>query len=127
MMGQSESALAELDIAGVTADSRQVVPGDLFAALPGVKTDGRAYIAEAVRRGAVAILAPTGTAWPEGVPERPMLMDSEPRQRLARIAALLAGKQPHTVVAVTGTNGKTSTVEFLRQLWTLAASRRGRA
>jgi UDP-N-acetylmuramoyl-L-alanyl-D-glutamate--2,6-diaminopimelate ligase len=120
MMGQSESALAELDIAGVTADSRQVVPGDLFAALPGVKTDGRAYIAEAVRRGAVAILAPTGTAWPEGVPERPMLMDSEPRQRLARIAALLAGKQPHTVVAVTGTNGKTSTVEFLRQLWTLA-------
>ena len=120
MMGACDTAIAELDIAGVTADSRQVVPGDLFAALPGVKADGRAYIAEAVQRGAVAILAPIGTAWPEGVPERPMLMDREPRQRLARIAALLAGKQPHTVVAVTGTNGKTSTVEFLRQLWTLA-------
>ncbi len=113
-------AMAELDIAGVTADSRQVVPGDLFAAIPGARADGRTYIAEAVRRGAVAILAPTGTAWPDGVPERPLLLDREPRQRLARIAALLAGKQPDTVVAVTGTNGKTSTVEFLRQLWTLA-------
>jgi UDP-N-acetylmuramoyl-L-alanyl-D-glutamate--2,6-diaminopimelate ligase len=119
MSGLSDTALAALEIAGVTADSRQVVPGDLFAALPGVKVDGRAYIAEAVRRGAVAILAPAGTAWPEGVPERPMLLDSEPRQRLARIAARLAGPQPRTVVAVTGTNGKTSTVEFLRQLWAL--------
>ena len=72
-------------------------------------------------RSAVAILAPDGTTWPAGVPERPMLLDREPRQRLARIAALLAGKQPDTVVAVTGTNGKTSTVEFLRQLWTLAS------
>jgi len=53
------------------------------------------------------------------VPERPLLLDREPRQRLARIAALLAGKPPRTMVAVTGTNGKTSTVEFLRQLWTL--------
>ena len=113
-------AVAELDIAGVTADSRQVVPGDLFAALPGLRADGRQYIAEAVRRGAVAILAPTGTTWPDGVPVRPLLLDREPRQRLARIAALLAGKQPKTVVAITGTNGKTSTVEFLRQLWTLA-------
>ena len=120
MMGSCDTALAQLEIAGVTADSRQVVPGDLFAALPGVKADGRAYIAEAVRRGAVAVLAPTGTAWPDGVPERPLLLDREPRQRLARIATLLAGKQPDTVVAVTGTNGKTSTVEFLRQLWTLA-------
>ena len=113
-------AVAGLDIAGVTADSRQVVPGDLFAALPGAQADGRAFIAEAVRRGAVAILAPTGTAWPDGVPERPLLLDREPRQRLARIAALLAGPQPRTVVAVTGTNGKTSTVEFRRQIWTLA-------
>jgi UDP-N-acetylmuramoyl-L-alanyl-D-glutamate--2,6-diaminopimelate ligase len=113
-------AFADLEIAGVTADSRQVVPGDLFAAIPGVRADGRAYIAEAVRRGAVAVLAPDGTAWPDGVPERPLLLDREPRQRLARIAAILAGKQPDTVVAVTGTNGKTSTVEFLRQLWTLA-------
>jgi UDP-N-acetylmuramoyl-L-alanyl-D-glutamate--2,6-diaminopimelate ligase len=106
-----------LDIAGVTADSRRVSTGFLFAALPGSRTDGRAFIGEAVARGAVAVLAPEGTAWPPGVPPRPLLEDPEPRRRLAQIAAGLAGRQPRAVVAVTGTNGKTSTVEFLRQLW----------
>jgi UDP-N-acetylmuramoyl-L-alanyl-D-glutamate--2,6-diaminopimelate ligase len=103
--------------AGITADSRQVAPGFLFAALPGSRTDGRAFIAEAVSRGAVAVLAPQGTAWPPGVPPRPLLEDPEPRRRLAQLAAGLAGQQPRQVVAVTGTNGKTSTVEFLRQIW----------
>ena len=110
-------AVANLEIAGVTADSRHVVPGDLFAALPGTRTDGRTFIADAVERGAVAILAPPGTSWPPGVPPRPIILDPEPRQCLAQIAAVLAGPQPDTVVAVTGTNGKTSTVEFCRQLW----------
>ncbi len=55
--------------------------------------------------------------WPPGVPPRPLLLDSEPRRRLAQLAATLAGAQPRVVVAVTGTNGKTSTVEFLRQIW----------
>ena len=109
---------ASLDVAGITADSRQVVPGDLFAALPGSRVDGRAFIADAVERGAVAVLAPQGTEWPPGVPPRPLLLDPEPRRRLAQMAAALAGPQPETVVAVTGTNGKTSTVEFLRQIWT---------
>jgi UDP-N-acetylmuramoyl-L-alanyl-D-glutamate--2,6-diaminopimelate ligase len=116
-------SFAHLDIAGVTADSRHVVPGDLFAALPGSRIDGRSFIADAVERGAVAILAPPGTAWPPGVPPRPIIIDPEPRQCLARIAALLAGPQPQTVVAVTGTNGKTSTVEFTRQLWASARTR----
>jgi UDP-N-acetylmuramoyl-L-alanyl-D-glutamate--2,6-diaminopimelate ligase len=111
------SALAELDIAGVTADSRQVVPGDLFAALPGARADGRAFIADAVERGAIAVLAPPGTPWPPGVPPRPLIIDDEPRRMLAQIAASIAGPQPKTVVAVTGTNGKTSSVEFLRQIW----------
>ncbi len=110
-------AVSHLDIAGITADSRHVVPGDLFAALPGLRADGRAFIADAVARGAVAILAPLGTEWPPGVPPRPIILDQEPRQCLAQIAAVLAGPQPETVVAVTGTNGKTSTVEFARQLW----------
>jgi UDP-N-acetylmuramoyl-L-alanyl-D-glutamate--2,6-diaminopimelate ligase len=116
-------AVAHLEIAGVTADSRHVVPGDLFAALPGSRTDGRAFIGDAVRRGAVAILAPTGTLWPTGVPSRPIIVDPEPRQCLAQIAAVLAGPQPETVVAITGTNGKTSTVEFTRQLWASAGAR----
>lgn len=112
-------AVSGLDLAGVTADSRQVVPGDLFAALPGAHADGRAFIADAVRRGAVAVLAPPDTAWPDNVPVRPLILDPQPRRRLAQIAAVLAGPQPETVVGVTGTNGKTSTVEFLRQLWSL--------
>jgi UDP-N-acetylmuramoyl-L-alanyl-D-glutamate--2,6-diaminopimelate ligase len=120
---QAWQAVAHLDIAGVTADSRHVVPGDLFAALPGLRADGRTFIAEAVQRGAVAILAPPGTPWPPGVPLRPIITDPEPRQCLAQIAAILAGPQPQTVVAVTGTNGKTSTVEFTRQLWASAGTK----
>ena len=110
-------AVAALDVAGVTADSRQVVPGDLFFALPGNRADGRAFIADAVERGAIAVLAPPDTVWPPGVPPRPLIHDPEPRRRLAQIAAVLAGPQPDTLVAVTGTNGKSSTVEFLRQIW----------
>lgn len=108
---------AALEIRGITADSRCVAPGYLFAAIPGSRADGRAYIAEAVVRGAAAVLAPEGTQWPPGVPPRPLLEDPEPRRRLAQLAAGLAGSQPKVVVAVTGTNGKTSTVEFLRQIW----------
>jgi UDP-N-acetylmuramoyl-L-alanyl-D-glutamate--2,6-diaminopimelate ligase len=116
-------SIASLDVAGITADSREVVPGDLFAALPGTSVDGRAFIADAVQRGAVAVLAPHGTEWPPGVPPRPLILDPEPRRRLARMAAALAGPQPATVVAVTGTNGKTSTVEFLRQIWAADGAR----
>ncbi len=112
-------AISELEIAGITADSRAVVPGDLFAALPGTRVDGRNFIADAVRRGAVAILAPLGTAWPDGVPQRPVIFDPEPRRGLARIAAILAGPHPDVVVAITGTNGKTSSAEFTRQLWAM--------
>jgi len=115
--------VAHLNVAGVVADSRHVVPGDLFAALPGTHLDGRSFIADAVARGAVAVLAPLDTLWPPGVPARPMLFDPQPRRRLAQIAAVLAGPQPETVVAVTGTNGKTSTVEFTRQLWLQAGHR----
>ena len=105
---------------GITADSRQVRPGMVYAALPGTRADGRAFIGDAVARGAVAVLAPPGTAWPDGVPARPLIADPEPRRALARLAALHAGPQPRTVVAVTGTNGKTSTAEFLRQLLALS-------
>jgi UDP-N-acetylmuramoyl-L-alanyl-D-glutamate--2,6-diaminopimelate ligase len=112
-----------LDLAGVTADSRRAGPGMLFAALPGSRADGRTFIGEAVARGAAAVLAPCGTAWPADVPARVLLEDAEPRRRLAQLAALLAGPQPDVVAAVTGTNGKTSTVEFLRQIWTLGGHR----
>jgi UDP-N-acetylmuramoyl-L-alanyl-D-glutamate--2,6-diaminopimelate ligase len=104
---------------GLTADSRAVGPGFLFAALPGAKADGRAFIADAVARGAAAVLAPDGTDWPEGIPARPLLTVADPRRMLALFAAEFHAAQPATVVAVTGTNGKTSTVDFLRQIWRL--------
>ena len=103
-------------LTGLTADSRTVRPGMLYAALPGARQDGRAFIGEAVARGAAAVLAPDGTAWPLDVPEVPLLLDPQPRRLLARLAALHAGPQPEQVVAITGTNGKTSTAEFLRQM-----------
>ena len=112
--------VAGLDLCGVTADSRVAGPGMLFAALPGSHADGQSFIADAVRRGAAAVLAPLGTHWPPGVPPRPLITDAEPRRSLARIAAAFAGPQPEQVVAITGTNGKTSTAEFLRQIWTLS-------
>ena len=95
-------AVSALDVAGVTADSRQVVPGDLFFALPGNRADGRAFIADAVERGAVAVLAPPDTVWPPGVPPRPLIRDPEPRRRLAQIAAALAGPQPDTLARSLG-------------------------
>jgi UDP-N-acetylmuramoyl-L-alanyl-D-glutamate--2,6-diaminopimelate ligase len=105
------------EICGITADSRAVLPGFMFAALAGAQQDGRRFIADAVARGAVAVLAAEGTAWPSGVPPRQLVTDPAPRARLARIAAALAGKMPAHIVAVTGTNGKTSTVDFLRQIF----------
>jgi UDP-N-acetylmuramoyl-L-alanyl-D-glutamate--2,6-diaminopimelate ligase len=116
-------AWADLDVTAVTADSRAVRPGALFVAIPGTKEDGRAFIGQAVAAGAVAVVAPAGTPWPQDVPVRPMIESAEPRQALACAAAVLAGRQPRQVVAVTGTNGKTSTAEFLRQIWTLAGHR----
>lgn len=108
----------DVEVTGITANSQDVGPGIIFAALPGQTRDGRDYIADAVAQGAAAILAPPGTHWPAGVPPRPVIFDAQPRRRLAMMAAGLAGAQPQRIAAVTGTNGKTSTADFLRQLWT---------
>ncbi|MCB8874570.1 UDP-N-acetylmuramoyl-L-alanyl-D-glutamate--2,6-diaminopimelate ligase [Acidisoma silvae] len=107
----------DVEVTGITANSQDVGAGFIFAALPGQTRDGRDYIADAVSQGAAAILAPPGTHWPAGVPPRPVIFDAQPRRRLAIMAASLAGAQPSRIAAVTGTNGKTSTADFLRQLW----------
>ncbi|MBB4315317.1 UDP-N-acetylmuramoyl-L-alanyl-D-glutamate--2,6-diaminopimelate ligase [Roseospira marina] len=103
------------EIRGLTADSRAVAPGFLFAALPGARADGRAFIPEALARGAVAVLAAEGTPPLEG-PAR-LVTSANPRRAFARLAARFHGRQPRTVVAVTGTNGKTSTARFAAGLW----------
>ena len=102
-------------ILGLAADSREVKPGYLFAALPGVKTDGARFIADALQRGAAAILVPHGAQTKTG--SVAIIEDRDPRRRLALIAARFFGLQPKTAVAVTGTNGKTSVASFVRQLW----------
>jgi UDP-N-acetylmuramoyl-L-alanyl-D-glutamate--2,6-diaminopimelate ligase len=109
------SGVASVPITGLAADSRQVRPGFLFAALPGVKTDGARFIQDAVQRGAAAVLVARGAS--PGTVSAPIIEDSDPRRRLALIAARFYGPQPKTVVAVTGTNGKTSVASFVRQLW----------
>ncbi len=111
--------MPETSIAGLTCDSRQVEPGYLFAALPGVHADGRDFIGQALARGAAAVLAPPGTVIPARDPEPPvpLLIDENPRRQFALMAARFFGRQPERVAAVTGTNGKTSVVHFLRHIW----------
>ncbi|HTQ14339.1 MAG TPA: UDP-N-acetylmuramoyl-L-alanyl-D-glutamate--2,6-diaminopimelate ligase [Rhizomicrobium sp.] len=105
------------DFSGLASDSRAVRPGYLFAALPGAKANGAAYIADAVKRGAVAVLGrPDARADAEKLGVR-FIADENPRARLARFAAAFYGAQPRIVAAVTGTNGKTSVAVFLRQIW----------
>jgi len=105
---------------GLAADSRAVKPGYLFAALPGTKADGASYIAEAVRRGATAVLGASDAESEARKAGVRFIADSNPRQKFAQFAAAFYGAQPATVAAITGTNGKTSVASFLRQIWTRA-------
>jgi len=105
------------EILGLGADSRAVHPGWLFAALPGGRADGASFIDEAVARGAVAVLAGPGTRLKHYDRPIALVADANPRRRLALMAARFHAPQPRLAVAVTGTNGKTSTAEFARQLW----------
>ncbi|MDQ0315310.1 UDP-N-acetylmuramoyl-L-alanyl-D-glutamate--2,6-diaminopimelate ligase [Amorphus orientalis] len=115
-------AAGGVEITGVTADSRDVRPGYLFAALPGTRVDGARFIPQALSAGAAAILAGTAAELPQEI-DRPVVRDADPHGRLARIAARFAGRQPETVVAVTGTAGKTSVAAFTRQIFSQAGHR----
>ncbi len=107
---------AGINIKGLTADSRQVEPGFLFAALPGVAADGVRFVSDALKNGAVAIL--TGDAQGSIDTGNAVLVRvSNPRRELALAAARFYQDQPEILAAVTGTNGKTSVASFLRQIW----------
>ena len=108
------------EIVGLTADSRAAQPGFLFAALPGTRQDGRSFAGGAVARGAVAILTDDPVALPLAPEQRDrvaIVADANPHRRLALLAARFHGRQPQTIAAVTGTNGKTSVVHFTREIW----------
>jgi UDP-N-acetylmuramoyl-L-alanyl-D-glutamate--2,6-diaminopimelate ligase len=113
---------ADINVHGVTADSRSVKPGDVFVAIAGGKTDGLRFIASAVAAGAVVILA-------ERAPDAPLpagvtfVRVVNARQTLALAAAKFYPRQPQTIAAVTGTSGKTSVAAFARQIWTAIGHR----
>ncbi|MGY2048778.1 UDP-N-acetylmuramoyl-L-alanyl-D-glutamate--2,6-diaminopimelate ligase [Methylobacterium sp. JK268] len=112
---EEAGAAAGLPVAGITADSRRVAPGFVFVAVPGTKADGRGFAAQAAAAGAVAMVAegPRPAALPEGVA---YLSVPDARRALALAAARLHPGQPGTVVAITGTNGKSSVADFVRQI-----------
>lgn len=114
---------ADPEVTTLTADSRKAGPGTLFAALAGTKTDGARFVADALARGAVAVLASRPPdALPDGVG---LILTDEPRAALARLAAALHAEQPETIVAVTGTSGKTSVAAFARRIFAAAGHRAG--
>jgi UDP-N-acetylmuramoyl-L-alanyl-D-glutamate--2,6-diaminopimelate ligase len=105
----------QLDVTGLSASSAAIQPGFVFAALAGTRTHGAKFIPEAIARGAVAILVS-----PEDAPDDcrvPILAAPEPRKVFAKMAARFFPAQPETIVAVTGTAGKTSIASFVRQIW----------
>jgi len=105
-----------LAVTGISADSRTVKPGFLFAAVPGTNSDGLSFLPQALDRGAVAVLAQRQPAVP--VPDRvAFVMVPDVRRTLALAAAKFYPRQPATIAAVTGTSGKTSVAAFTRQIW----------
>ena len=107
---------ADANVTGFAIDHRKVAPGTIFGAFPGTRFNGEDFIADAVKAGAVAVVA-RPQAKVEGAVH---VVDEEPRRAFAALAARFFQPVPETVVAVTGTNGKTSTVEMTRQIWRMA-------
>jgi len=107
---------ASLEISGLSADSRAVQPGFLFAALAGTLADGARFVPDAIARGAVVILADTDAVI-DVADNIAIIRSDDPRRALALMAARFYGGQPETMVAITGTNGKTSVASFLQQIW----------
>jgi UDP-N-acetylmuramoyl-L-alanyl-D-glutamate--2,6-diaminopimelate ligase len=110
-----DAGFAAIEATGVTADSRKVRPGFLFVAIPGNKADGAQFAAKATAAGAAAI---AGEHRPEGLPAGiAFIQVGNARRALSLAAAAFFARQPATIVAVTGTSGKTSVAAFTREIW----------
>ena len=109
----------EAEVTGFAIDHRKVAPGTVFGAFQGARFDGESFIGDAVQAGAVAVVAR-----PEArVAGAVHIADANPRRAFAQLAARFFTPVPPHIVAVTGTNGKTSTVEMTRQIWRMAGER----
>ncbi|GHH12423.1 UDP-N-acetylmuramoyl-L-alanyl-D-glutamate--2,6-diaminopimelate ligase [Sphingomonas glacialis] len=103
-------------VTGFAIDHRKVAPGVVFGAFQGAVVNGEDFVPAAVAGGAIAVVAR-----PEAAVEGALhVADAEPRRKFAELAARFFAPFPRMAVAVTGTNGKTSTVEMVRQLWRMA-------
>jgi UDP-N-acetylmuramoyl-L-alanyl-D-glutamate--2,6-diaminopimelate ligase len=112
LKAQMDGPVGGLEISGLSSDSRKIAPGMAFVAVAGTKADGAGFVADAAAKGAtVAVAAHAVDA------SIPVLVVNEPRRFLSIVASRLSGKQPETMVAVTGTAGKTSVASFTRQIW----------
>ncbi|MDH5531231.1 MAG: Mur ligase domain-containing protein, partial [Paracoccaceae bacterium] len=120
-LGLTAQGGRDVRITGLSVDSRKVKPGHLFAALPGTNVHGADFIQYALRMEASAILTDREGAdiARDVLAKSPaaLVLAEDPRQALASAAALWSGRQPETMVAVTGTSGKTSVATFTRQIW----------
>ncbi|QKV17199.1 UDP-N-acetylmuramoyl-L-alanyl-D-glutamate--2,6-diaminopimelate ligase [Oricola thermophila] len=117
-LAEAAKQVGAVEFGGVTADSRKVEPGDLFVALSGSKADGASFAKAAADAGAVAVLCAADAD--VGSLPVPVARVADPRHALALIASKLYVPQPDTVVAVTGTAGKTSVASFTRQIYAAA-------
>lgn len=117
--GLEEASGADATVTGFAIDHRKVAPGTVFGAFQGTSVNGEDFIPAAVEAGAIAVVAR-----PEAeVTGALHIADPVPRRAFARLAAGFFAPVPPTIVAVTGTNGKTSTVEMTRQIWRMAGER----
>ncbi len=116
LLPDAPAAMGETRITGFAIDHRKVAPGTVFGAFKGARFNGEDFIGQAIADGALAIVSAPG---PE-VGGAHHVVDPEPRRAFARLAARFFAPFPETTIAVTGTNGKTSTVELTRQLWRMA-------
>jgi UDP-N-acetylmuramoyl-L-alanyl-D-glutamate--2,6-diaminopimelate ligase len=118
-LGEVAGTISDSEVTGFALDHRKVAPGNIFGAFRGSRFNGEDFIADAIKRGASAIVA-RPEARVEGVPH---LAAAEPRKLFADLASKYFAPYPDVIVAVSGTNGKTSTVELTRQLWRMAGHR----
>jgi UDP-N-acetylmuramoyl-L-alanyl-D-glutamate--2,6-diaminopimelate ligase len=115
LQGAGAGSIPPLDVEGINADSRAIVPGEAFFALPGTRVHGDGFAAQAVGLGAKVMITDRA---PDVAPGVPVVVVDDVRAAYARAAARQFAPQPETTVAVTGTNGKSSIVSFVRQIWT---------
>ncbi|VTZ48629.1 UDP-N-acetylmuramoyl-L-alanyl-D-glutamate--2, 6-diaminopimelate ligase [Methylocella tundrae] len=107
--------LIEREVAEISCDSRSTPPGGVFFAIPGTRSDGLAFAPQAIARGAIAVVAQTPTA--REIAGAPVIAVGDVRAALAEASARLFPRQPGTIVAITGTSGKTSVAAFVRQIF----------